>query len=401
MKTCGIVAEYNPFHKGHLYHIRQTRALLGEDCRIVCVMSGNFVQRGEPALFSKHTRTAAALRCGADLVLELPLPFAMAPAERFAGGAVRILDSAGVVEYLSFGSESGRLNQLEEIAACLDSPAMEPLLTKALQGGCSYPAARQQAASLLLGSKADLLKKPNNLLGVSYLRAMRRQNSALVPITISRTGARHDQNAPAAEIASASYLRQTIIGQNWETAVPFVPPEALPLYQAELESGLAPATMEAANRAVLARLRAMTPAEFEALPASGGGLADRFMAAARAGGSLSEILETCKTKRYTLAHLRRLLLLAYLRVTREDWPDQIPYLRVLGLNGRGRSLLREMRKKARLPVIVKPAHAGRLEESCRRLFELEARATDLYQLFRPRILPGGMEWKQGPVVFFN
>lgn len=401
MKTCGIIAEYNPFHKGHEYHIRQTRAYLGEDCNIVCVMSGNFVQRGEPALFSKHIRAAAALHCGADLVLELPLPFAMAPAERFAMGAVQVLDAAGVIDFLSFGSESGRLSKLEEAARCLNSPAMEPLLQKALKSGCSYPKARQEAATLLLGQKASLLQSPNNLLGVSYLGAMRRLNTAIVPLTISRRGAFHDSSMPTEKIASASYLRALLTAGNPKEAFSFIPPETHTLYQGELKAGLAPATTENAERAILARLCTMTQTEYEALPESGGGLALRFMAAARAGCGLSEILDICKTKRYTHAHLRRLMLWAYLGVTKSNRPEQIPYLRVLGFNGRGRQLLAKMRKSARLPVITKPAHTKNLDERGRRLFELEARATDLYRLCSPQISQGGEEWRKGPVILLS
>ena len=398
MKTCGIIAEYNPFHKGHAYHIQQTRALLGEDCGIVCVMSGNFVQRGAPALFPKHTRAAAALQSGADLVLELPLPFAMAPAERFASKTIQILDATGVVDFLSFGSECGRLSKLEEIARGLHGATAEPLLQTLLNSGCSYPKARQETAFLLLGQKAGLLQSPNNLLGVSYLGALQRLNSSIVPLTIPRRGACHDGGVPKEQLASASHLRALLTAGKPEAAAPFLPSETQELYEKDLAAGIAPATATHAERAILAKLRTMAPEDYEALPESGGGLAPRLMASARAGSSLKEILDICKTKRYTHAHLRRLILWAFLGVAKSSRPNQIPYLRVLGFNGTGRKILAKMRTSARLPVITKPARAKQLSQPGRMLFELESRSTDLYSLCSPRIYPGGEEWRRGPVL---
>ena len=203
MNISGIIAEYNPFHSGHARQIAETRRLLGEDAAVVCAMSGNWVQRADCAIADKWTRAAVALKGGADLVLELPTPWAISSAERFARGAVEVLSAAGVVSHLSFGSESGSLEELRAAAVCLDSQAYPSALRRALDQGLPFPAARQEAVRALIGPAADVLSAPNNNLAVEYLRAL---PGSMEAVAIPRTGAGHDQ-APAAGFASASWLR--------------------------------------------------------------------------------------------------------------------------------------------------------------------------------------------------
>lgn len=383
METAGIVAEYNPFHRGHAWHIAETRRRLGGDAPVVCVMSGHWVQRGECALADKWLRAALALDRGADLVVELPTPWAMASAESFARGAVSLLAATGVVDVLSFGSETGELAPLEEAAAALDAPDYPERLRAALGRGLSFPAARQEAAG------AACLSAPNNNLGVEYLRSLRALGSTIRPLTVPRQGAGHDGPA-AGGYASASELRRLLRAGRGEEAAPYLTAP----WSGEL------ADMQHIERAVLARLRTMGEGDWAALPDGGGaeGLPSRLAKAAREAVSLEDFYARAKTRRYPHARLRRLALAAFLGLRAAERPAAPPYVRVLGLGGRGRVLLRRMKDTCPLPVIVKPAQARELDGPARTLFESEARYTDLYGLCFPAPRPCGAEWIHSPVV---
>ena len=383
METAGIVAEYNPFHRGHAWHIAETRRRLGGDAPVVCVMSGHWVQRGECALADKWLRAALALDRGADLVVELPTPWAMASAEPFARGAVSLLAATGVVDVLSFGSETGELAPLEEAAAALDAPDYPERLRAALGRGLSFPAARQEAAG------AACLSAPNNNLGVEYLRSLRALGSTIRPLTVPRQGAGHDGPA-AGGYASASELRRLLRAGRGEEAAPYLTAP----WSGEL------ADMQHIERAVLSRLRTMGEGDWAALPDGGGaeGLPSRLAKAAREAVSLEDFYTRAKTRRYPHARLRRLALAAFLDLRAAERPAAPPYVRVLGLGGRGRALLRRMKDTCPLPVIVKPAQARELDGPARTLFESEARYTDLYGLCFPAPRPCGAEWIHSPVV---
>lgn len=391
MNAVGIVAEYNPFHTGHAYHIAQTRRLVGEERGVVCVMSGNWVQRGECAITDKWTRAAMALDGGADLVLELPLPWAVSSAEGFARGAVAVLKATGVVDTLSFGSESGDLEGLERLAEALDSGEYREILRRELDKGKSFAMARQEAAIGLLGNRGGLLRGPNDSLGVEYLRAA---GGELKGMAIPRQGAGHDGEDPEGGYASASYLRKRLSGG--EDVSPWLGKRALK----GLEKGDL-AQMEHIERAMLARLRQMGEADFAALPDSGGaeGLPARLVRAARKADSLEEFYALSKTRRYAHARIRRLALWAFLGMRSADRPAGGPaYLRVLGMNGQGKRLLRAMKERAALPVLTKPAHIRELGEEAQALFALECRGTDLFGLCFDKVRPCGMEHTTGPVI---
>lgn len=383
METAGIVAEYNPFHRGHAWHIAETRRRLGGDAPVVCVMSGHWVQRGECALADKWLRAALALDRGADLVVELPTPWAMASAESFARGAVSLLAATGVVDVLSFGSETGELAPLEAAAAALDAPDYPERLRAALGRGLSFPAARQEAAG------AACLSAPNNNLGVEYLRSLRALGSTIRPLTVPRQGAGHDGPA-AGGFASASELRRLLRAGRGEEAAPYLTAP----WSGEL------ADMQHIERAVLSRLRTMGEGDWAALPDGGGaeGLPSRLAKAAREAAGLEDFYTRAKTRRYPHARLRRLALAAFLGLRAAERPAAPPYVRVLGLGGRGRVLLRRMKDTCPLPVIVKPAQARELDGPARTLFESEARYTDLYGLCFPAPRPCGAEWIHSPVV---
>jgi len=392
MKAVGIVTEYNPFHTGHAYHIAETRRLLGEDRPVVCVMSGNWVQRGECALTDKWTRARLALTGGADLVLELPLPWAISSAEGFARGAVETLKATGVVDTLSFGSESGRLEELRQVAECLEGERYCNALQEALGKGFSFAEARQKAALGAMGKQAALLRGANDNLAVEYLRAA---GEDLAAVAVVRQGVSHDSACPAGDFASASLVRELARQGDWSGVERWTCAGMAGTLQ---KAGIA--DMKYAQRAFLARLRTVTAEDWAALPDGGGagGLPTRLVRAGRRAESLEEFYTMAKTRCYTHSRIRRLALWAFLGLTAADRPERPPYLRILGFNARGRALLREMKKGAELPILTKPAHVRELDESCRRLFELEARGTDLYGLCLPQVSAGGREWTEDPVI---
>lgn len=384
MNVAGIIAEYNPFHRGHAWQIDETRRALGADTAVVCAMSGHWVQRGECAVTDKWTRAAMALRGGADLILELPTPWACASAETFARGGVGVLAAAGVVDTLSFGSESGDLEGLRRAAACLDSADYRAALRGFLDQGLPFALCRHRAAEALLrAAGAACLERPNDNLGVEYLRALPQGWRTLA---VKRVGARHD-GAPEEGFASASTLRV------WLRQGKIARAEA---YLTEPWQGDV-ASMEWCERWALARLRTMSLEEAEALPDSGEGLAARLLEAGRRATCLEEVYDLAKTKRYAHARVRRLTAWAMLGLTAADRPPEVPYLKVLGFTGRGREVLREMDRRAKVPVITKPAHAKALAGAGAALAGLEARCTDLYGLCFADAWAGGKEWTTGPV----
>lgn len=395
MKVAGIVAEYNPFHTGHAHQIAATRAELGQGCAVVAVMSGNWVQQADCAVADKWTRARLALMGGADLVLELPTVWAMSSAESFARGAVSILQACGVADAISFGSECGDVDKLCRVAACLDSGEYRAALGPMLDKGDGFAACRQKAAEQVLGKQdGSLLAKPNNNLGVEYIRALNTFGSDIKPMTVLRQGAGHNQVTNETVFRSATQLRGEIAAGNWCEVEGYLPAGGLDLLKAAHRPDL-----QRAERAVLAQLRTMTAEDWGKLPDSGGaeGLPQRLERAGRTCADLADFFDRAKTRRFTHARLRRLVLWAYLGLTVADVPAAPPYIRVLGFNDRGRQVLAQMRKAATLPVITKPAHAKRLEGDARRLFELEARCTDLYDLCLDTIPAPGREWTCGPV----
>lgn len=389
MSALGIVCEYNPFHNGHACQIAAARELLGTDAPVICVMSGNFVQRGECAVMPKHARAMMAICGGANLVLELPTVYAVSSAEKFALAAVTILNASGVVDTLVFGSEAGTIEPLSNIAdALIDNDTILKVKSK-LKAGVSYAAARENALREIIGDNANLLREPNNILAVEYLKALKRLNSEITPLTIKRSGSGHDGESSA--LAIRGMLRRG------EEVSRYIPAQCMAVLRDEIAAGRAPLTMEPLENAILYRLRTMTEDEYAALPDVTEGLWLRLMRAGKNENTVAGVIEYTKTKRYAYSRIRRMVLAALLGITGSD-TDTLPlYIRVLAFDNTGRQLLREMRGKALLPVIVKPASARKMPFPVISAFEKEARFTDIFS-----ILYGGRgeEWETSP-LFIN
>lgn len=401
MGIIGIVCEYNPFHNGHEYHIKVSKSMLGDDSPVVCVMSGDFVQRGEAALYSKFARAEAACRCGADLVLELPVPWALSSAEGFARGAVGLLDAFGAT-HISFGSESGEVEPLEKIASSLLDPVITYEVKKLMdkEGNISFPAARQLVLENRLGELARHLELPNNILAVEYIKAAYELRSVIKPMTVLRFGSGHDQLGSAGP-KSASELRRMII--DGKDIASHAPAEAEKVFLAEREQGRELGNKNSVELSMLSRLRMFNEEYYNCLPDAADGLGNRIYKAVQDEATLDAVYSAAKTKRYTLARIRRICMCACLGI-KAGMNDGIPpYARVLAANERGCELLRKQTNCAKLPLVTKPASVRDLSKECLDLFAVGASAHDFFVLSYKSSAErkGGQDWRKSPKIVKN
>lgn len=396
MSVIGIVAEYNPFHFGHQYHIRQSKERAEDDSIVICVMSGDFVQRGEAAIYSKFTRAEAACRSGADLVVELPLPWCLASAEGFAYGAVSLLDRLGCT-HLSFGSEAGVIEPLQKIAETIlaenfNERVEHHLLTNP---SLSYAAARQLAVEERCGCLSKLLETPNNILAVEYLKALARLKSELQPLTILRSGSRHD--GEGGELKSASELRSMIL--RGKSIASCIPQTAVEAFRRSEQLGQGSPNRQVLEIAILSRLRALRLQDCERIPDAADGAGRRLFQAASEEVSLDAVMSAAKTKRYALARIRRMICCAVLGVPDGIASETPPYARVLAANEKGREHLSRLRGDP-LPIITKPAALRSLGGLAEEVFELGSAAHDLFVLGYRSLAErrGGQDWRKSPFI---
>lgn len=364
MQTAGIICEYNPFHLGHLRQLQLVRAQLGEDAAIVCLMSGNYVQRGEPAIFDKCVRARAAAEAGADLVLELPVTAVLRSAEGFAAEGVRILSAIGC-GYLSFGCESGDGAAIWRVAEASVGEGYEALLHEQIRQGSSYAAARQQAMQQL-GWGAELLERPNDILAVEYCRAILRQGSAMQPLAVLRPGDYHEKT-PDPQNPSATAVRNTMLaGGSWRQLVP----------EACCYKDAAPHALGWGERAMLARLRGLEKQDWARAAHGSEGLWSKVWRAVQTQPDYESILAAAKSRRYPRTRLQRLLLCAYLGIDAGRLAEVPPYVRVLAFDERGQTLLRQAKKRGEIRLV----NAGQRPPDLP-YYAMECRAADLYTLF--------------------
>ena len=372
MQVTGIICEYNPFHLGHQKQINIIRSRLGADSGIVCLMSGNFVQRGYPAIIDKMARAKIAVDCGADLVLELPVTAALSSAEGFASGGVQILSK--LCDQLCFGAEDGECAYIMDITKALLSDDFSAALRQQLDKGLSFPAARQQALKEM-GFDSSLLEKPNNILAVEYCKAILSQNVSMRAMPILREGNYHDTAADA-DNPSATSIRQLMVDR--DNYMDFLPQNAQPTVANATQHSL-----QTAEQAILYRLRTMTEDEFQALPYGSEGLWRKLMHASRECSTLEEIILATKSKRYTRTRIDRMIMCAFLGLTAEDMISPIPYCRILALNDKGRAILKSCKdKEFFINIGTDTKHPYQ---------ELERRMTALYGLFADQTEPPDRE----------
>ena len=364
MQTVGVICEYNPFHLGHARQFAGIRQRLGKDTAVVCLMSGNYVQRGEPTVFDKAVRARAAVEAGASLVLELPVTAVLQSAEGFARAGVRILSALGC-GYLSFGCESGDGGAMLRAAAASCAPDYEAALHACMQEGLSYAAARQRALQAL-GADGSLLERPNDILAFEYCRAILTQGSNMQPLALQRPGDYHTA-VPDPENPSATAVRELILtGGDWRQYVP-----AACTYE-----GAAPHALVWGERAMLARLRGLGQAEWKKAAHGSEGLWSKVWKAVLSQPDHAGILAASKSRRYPRTRLQRLLLCAYLGIDEEALRQTPPYVRVLAFDEAGQKLLRQAKKRGEVFLV----NAGQRPPDLS-YYALECRAADLYTLF--------------------
>ena len=374
MRVVGVIAEYNPFHSGHAYHLARAKALARADYALA-IMSGDFVQRGEPAMFPKKLRAKWALENGADLVLSLPVPYSLTSAAGFARGAVGLLHKCGLVDALCFGSESGDMGLLSAALTAEEGPARATALREALQAGQSYPAAY---GSALRAALPTLPAGPNDILGLEYMRALEALGSPMEPIALTRQGAGHDEGGLAAAHASATALRNGIRAGDWESLAPYLAATARTDIQNLVQSG-GLREFGSLSQAILYALRRLSKDELAALGEVREGLENPLYRACRQAATVDELLALVKTRRYPMARLKRACLCALLGITGADLQatPQGDYLRVLGVRQEALPLLSRLNQCAVVPVVSRFADAARLSPAQRRLFEADMRAAEI------------------------
>lgn len=386
MKIAGIICEYNPFHNGHLYQIEKTKE--SGASHIIAVMSGNFVQRGDVSIAPKAAKVQAAIDSGADLVLELPTVWALSSAEKFAKGAVSILENTGVCDLLSFGSECDDINVLKYISEKINDNEVDMAIKKYLDEGVSYAAARAKAVSEVISPEAEkIISQPNNILACEYLGALKDSN--IEPLAIKRSTP-HDAKSDDAFNKSAGEIRQMIFSSDpaFKKALPLTSYEVLRQYA---KIGQCPIDIDCLNTQIMAVLRRMNADDFLNFADVSEGLENRLYNAIKQSTSVKEILLRAKSKRYTMARIRRILICAYLGIGKGYSDLEVPYIRVLGMNEKGKEILKEMRDKAKKPIIMKYADINNAGALARKIFEFECMAADLYSLAFKKPLPCGTE----------
>lgn len=400
MKVLAVICEYNPFHNGHAYQLNKQKEQL--DCNaVVCLMSGSFVQRGEPAIFDKWSRCEMALQSGCDLVLELPTLYSLKSAEGFAGGGVSLLSKLGLEGYLGFGSESGDLPSLLDAAQIMKSSAFQAKVKELLATGISYPKACADALSALSGDTFDLNECPNDILGIEYIKALQANSSMLKPAVMKRIGNSHDSLTPVDGFLSASGIRHAIT-ENRDVAE-FLPDIVREIISREINAGRGPVLPNDLSSLLCYAVTLHNREWLAGISGMSEGLEKRIIDAVSANRSFEEIALGAKTKRYPQTRIQRVLMNILLSIRKEDEVLLPSYARVLGFGAKGIEVLRVMQKQSEIPIITKTADASFSTKESKRLFELDILATDIYGLLYPQKHVGrnGMDFYRSPIILFS
>ena len=384
----GIVSEYNPFHNGHLLHLQDSKKLTHTDFTIA-VMSGNFVQRGDTSIVDKWTKTEMALKAGIDLVVELPTLYAISSAENFAEGAIKILNSLGIVDYVSFGSEIGEISPLNDVAQVLYKEPKEfsTLIARQLRSGLSYPKARELAIQMYFGSSqkyTEILENPNNILGIEYLKALKKYKSPIRPITLKRKYSDYNSADVKSGIASATAIRTML--QNNKNIHYVVPFETYELLEEKKKNEQIITSLSVFSKEIIYTLRKMTLSEIASLPDVSEGLENKIKSAVNTSNTLEDLISKIKSKRYTQTRIQRILLYALLNISAKDMNmsrKQMPYIRVLGFNKHGKKIISAIANnnpKLQIIVSVKKFMENNTDKHLHTMMSKDIFATNVYTL---------------------
>ena len=389
-KVLGIIAEYNPFHNGHLHHLEESKKLTGSSYT-VAIISGNFTQRGSTSLIDKWSKAEVALKCGIDLVIELPVLYSISSAENFADGAVKILDSLKVVDYISFGSETSDIDILNKFADVLHNEPKEykNILAHELKKGISFPKARENALMMYLNDirkYANVASSPNNILGIEYLKALKKYKSNIVPVNIQRYDSGYNSLSYSGNIASSTAIRNIVKNAGFDILRNLVPADSYSILVENIKNGHIVSDLSVFEKEIIYNLRKMSISEIAELPDVSEGLEFSIKNAANSCNSIVEMLNIIKSKRYTSTRIQRILLYSLLGITKKDIAISkkvIPYVRVLGFNERGKYLISEIAKanpKLQIITSVKRFQENNLNKNLNLMLEKDIWATNVYTI---------------------
>ena len=387
MKVCGIIAEYNPFHNGHAYHVNKAKEETNSEA-VVAVMSGNFVQRGTPALFDKWTRTKMALMNGVDLVIELPTYYAASSAEYFAQGSIGLLDSLGIVDYLSFGAKTKDIDALKRVANILylEPNDYKKILQSELKKGISYPVARSNALKTFTKKEFDakfiteILLDSNNILGIEYLKALMYNNSQITPTLVERKGEDYNSINIVDGICSSTAIRKLLSEDNVEILKDVMPESSFEILNTEMINGKAPMDLNKYEKEIFYVLRKSLSQDLFDLSDVSEGLENLLKKSSNETTEIEKLIDMLKSKRYTRTRIQRILLHALLNITKDDKYNP-QYIRVLGFTKTGEKLLSQIYNKANLPIVTSVSKfLKNANETGRRMIEKDILATNIYTL---------------------
>ena len=392
-KVLGVIAEYNPFHNGHFYHLENSKKLTNCDYS-VAIMSGNFSQRGSTSLVDKWQKTKMALLSGIDLVIELPVLYSISSAENFADGAIKILNSLGIVDFISFGSESDDLYILDKIANILYSEPKEykDFLSFYLKNGASFPKAREYALLKYVDDDdcsniiSSVISSPNNILGIEYLKALKKYNSSIRPVCIPRFKSEYNSNSFSENIASATAIRNLVKNKDFDIIKDLVPSQTYSILMENINNGHFVPDLNIFEKEIIYILRKMSIEEIANLPDVSEGLEFVINSAVNVCNRLTDLLSLVKSKRYTQTRLQRIFLYALLGITKDDMnisKNNLPYVRVLGFNENGKRLVSEISKKGseiQLVTSVKKFVDFNSNSILKQLLDIDIFATNVYSI---------------------
>lgn len=386
----GIISEYNPFHNGHLYHLEKSKEITNSKYTI-CVMNGNFTQRGNTSVIDKWTKAEIAILNGIDLVVELPTIYGISSAENFAEGAIKILNSLNIVNTISFGSEIGDINILDTFAKILHEQPKEycTMLNHELNLGLSFPKARENALLMYLNDirkYANILSDSNNILGIEYLKALRKYKSNIKAVTIKRTAVNYNSNEKADNFASATGIRRLLNDNKYDAIMDVMPSSSYQILSNKISRGEIVPDISKFEKEIIYNLRKMSLENIKNLPDVSEGLENSLKSAANSCNNINDLLSMVKSKRYTLSRLQRILLYVLLDITKKDIQDSYkaqPYIRVLGFNENGQNLLSAIaHSNPNLNIItsVKKFAQTNTNKILKRMLDIDIFATNIYTL---------------------
>ncbi len=413
-KVLGIIAEYNPLHNGHLYHIKESKKRGSADT-VVAVISGNFTQRGEPSIIDKWEKTKMAIMNGIDLVIELPTVYSISSAENFANGAINILNELGIIDGIAFGVENDNLEELNDIVDILlqEPKEYKNILKEEVGKGVSFPVARMNSVvKYLVYNKQienennniynNLLEGSNNILAIEYLKALKRLNSNIAPILIKREKVNYNDKEIKADFASATAIRNLLKENRIDEIKNVVPKETINILKQNIDNGTIIKSINDFSKEIIYKLRTMNLDEIQNLPEVTEGLENLIRKSAINTNSVVELIDSIKSKRYTQTRIQRILLYALLGIKKADIDlskNLVPYIRVLGFNDNGKKLISKITNKEKVITSLKKFETSNLDNDIyKRFLKIDKLASDIYTLEYTNSPFAGLDYTKGLIT---